>query len=146
MSRNTSRDGFRNKLESFFLLRFGFVWKILQAIPPLRRWLNKLLIRSAVLKTKTRPHQFSLRSDYTTWDSLTDRVYTGRHLPPADDSYIDSLPSVAVVTDLFLRQKGTFRKSKRSSVTLPNFAHWFTDGFLRTARNPHGDPNPDPEI
>lgn len=72
-------------------------------------------------------------SDYTSWDSLIDRSFNGRHLPPVD---MPNLPPVDEVVDgLFgYREKG-FIESEKSTVLFSHFAQWFTDGFLRTDRN-----------
>ncbi len=41
-----------------------------------------MLLARAAGKMKPRPDPFSTRSDYTSWDSLTDRRYDARHLGP----------------------------------------------------------------
>ncbi|WP_254512501.1 peroxidase family protein [Anatilimnocola floriformis] len=134
MTRSTERDGWSNSFETFLLTRFGPLWRLAQAIPPLKKFLNRVLIKRAILKTNTRPYQFSLKSSYTSWDSLTDRKYTGRHLPPAAAGYTEKLPAIEDVAELFRRTKETYRISKKSTVLFTNFAQWFTDGFLRTNR------------
>ncbi|MGB5634991.1 MAG: hypothetical protein WBM86_19720, partial [Waterburya sp.] len=63
--RDTSRDGFNNKLEQFLFTNFRFIWKLLQINPTIERWLNKLLINYVVYRLPTRPHPFSTRSPYT---------------------------------------------------------------------------------
>src|ERR1022692_1228512 len=95
MPRSTARDGVLNRLESFVMSRFGPLWRLAQAIPPLERCLNKMLINRAVAKCPFRPNPLSLMSDYTTWDSLTDRTYSGCHLPPATPEYINKLKELA---------------------------------------------------
>ena len=107
--------------------------------------------------TTPRPRAFSLWShvpkpqseteqgpvgEYTTWPMLTERKFSPRHLPPADQSYIDELPSHAPysagptnpqtgeVTALFKRAGAI--KTGRSSVLFMFFAQWFTDSVLRT--------------
>ena len=101
MARSTRRDGWRNRLSFYVLTHFRWFWSLCQAIPPVRRWWNRRLVNRAIYQTATRPYQYSLLSDYTSWDSLSDRTFTGRHLPavtpPAD------LPSVERVTELFRR-------------------------------------------
>ena len=115
--------------------------------------INRLLTNLACEATTPRPRAFSLWShlpkppsidqqgpvgEYTTWPMLTDRRYSTRHLPPADQSYIDALPEdtpyrgdrmVGNVTALFAR--GDTMKEGRSSVLFMFFAQWFTDSVLR---------------
>src|SRR4051812_18463019 len=80
--RDTSRDGLGNRLQTFALTHFPRLWRAVQAGGPLRRWVNTRLIDSAILRAETRPYPFSTMGPYTSWDSLTDRTYSGRHLPP----------------------------------------------------------------
>ena len=106
--------------------------------------------------TTPRPRAFSLWShvakptqmdrqgpvgEYTTWPMLTDRRFSARHLPPADQGYINALPKdkpysadpnnlvIGEVTALFART-GTIKEG-RSSVLFMFFAQWFTDSVLR---------------
>lgn len=81
--------------------------------------------------TSPRPRALSMASDYTSWLSLTDRTFSGRHLPPATTPKED-LPSEKDVTALYRREHET--KSTDTSVTFTFFAQWFTDSFLRTSR------------
>ncbi len=117
---------------------------------------NRLLTILVCEVTTARPRAFSLWShvpkplqidqqgpvgEYTTWPMLTDRRFSARHLPPADQSYIDTLPKDAPyggnprnpmlgnVTALFAR--GGTMKQGRSSVLFMFFAQWFTDSVLR---------------
>ena len=140
MARSTERDGLRNRLEFFLLTNFPLVWTIIQEIPFLEKQVNKFLINSAVYKVRVRPHPFSLlgleatNSTYTTWESLTNRKYTGRHLPPAEPEYIQSLPKLERVLQLFERPIDNEQLSSKSTLLFSHFAQWFTDGFLRTDR------------
>ena len=119
--------------------------------------INRALTNFICEVTTPRPRAFSLWShvpkprpktkqgpvgEYTTWPMLTDRQFSTRHLPPADQSYIAKLPPDAPysadprnpqtgqVTALFKRT-GTI-KTGRSSVLFMFFAQWFTDSVLRT--------------
>ena len=56
----------------------------LVVISPLRRVMSRIAIKLNSYATQLRPRPLSMASDYTTWPSLTDRSFTGRHLPPAD--------------------------------------------------------------
>jgi prostaglandin-endoperoxide synthase 2 len=105
----------------------------LASVPPLRRLASKLLINHYSYATSLRPRALTLESDYTTWTTLTDRRFTGRHLPPADPETIAALPAESDVNALFRRERET--KSTDTSVWFMFFAQWFTDSFLRTSRD-----------
>ncbi|MFB7513002.1 peroxidase family protein [Streptomyces sp. NPDC056144] len=126
--RDLSRDGRRNRLETHLLTHYGRLWQAVGRTRRLRRTINATLIDQAVLKAPPRPNPLSTRSPYTTWPSLTDRSYVGRHLPPAAPR--PGLPAPEHVAELF-RRTGATTYCERSSALLPAFAQWFTDGFLR---------------
>ena len=130
-TRSKVNDGYRNRMESYVLNHFEGFWKTAQNIPWLRGRVNSLLINSAIYKTVTRPYPITTCSDYTSWDSLTDRGFSSRHLPPAPPPA--DLPSVEEVTKLFVRS-GEMVPCPKSTVLFAYFAQWFTDGFLRTDR------------
>ena len=69
-------------------------------------------------------------ADYTSWRSLTDRSYTGRHLPPAEPT--TPLPTAEKVVALFARREDAEILSEDTTATFSFFAQWFTDSFLRT--------------
>ena len=102
----------------------------IRSIPPLGRFLSRAAINNFAYATTLRPRPLSLASDYTSWLSLTDRTYSGRHLPPSTPDYQARLPSEAAVTALFRRE--TEIRSTDTSVMFVFFAQWFTDSFLRT--------------
>jgi prostaglandin-endoperoxide synthase 2 len=104
----------------------------LASLPPLRRLASKLVINYYSYATALRPRALTLGSDYTTWTTLTDRRFTGRHLPPADPDSVAALPNESDVTALYRR--GREVKSTDTSVWFMFFAQWFTDSFLRTSR------------
>lgn len=148
--RDTSRDGWRNTLEYVVLTRFGPLWALVQRNERLRAKVNKTLVNSLVYKIPIRPYPFSTKAPYTSWDSLTDRSYSGLHLPPlhwrpltttpavgadltSGDRFEANLPPVEELAVLF-RATGPTRYSPRSSLLFPYFVQWFTDGFLRTDR------------
>ena len=73
---------------------------------------------------------------YTSWDSLSDRTYIGRHLPPdLQFNQQSALPTPKAASSLFRKQKGETIYSNKSTLLFPYWAQWFTDGFLRTDRN-----------
>lgn len=129
------------------------VLKVLLRIPGIRRLVNRLAVNYVASCTGARPRPFSLWSgqpkpagdvqgpvaDYTSWPGLTNRTFSGRHLPPADPAWIASLPHEppydfttgfsGPVTALFKR-KGPM-STDRSSLLFMFFAQWFTDSVLR---------------
>jgi prostaglandin-endoperoxide synthase 2 len=127
------------------------VLRIAWRIPFLSRLVNRYAIDYFATRIPPRPRAYSLWSpepkppdpasgpitDYTSWPSLTDKRYSGRHLRPADPGYTSGLPYDAPykqgasgdVTSLFER-KGAM-KPDRSSLLFMFFAQWFTDSVLR---------------
>ena len=146
--RDTSRDGWKNKLESYALGNFKWVWQIANRTPWLSKRINKSLINGAIYKIPTRPYPFSLMSletvilgtekpknpeTYSSWDSLTDRSYTGRHLPPDPQlNQEGNLPPLEELAPLFAKKNGQTIYSDKSTLLFPYWVQWFTDGFLRT--------------
>ena len=139
------------------------VARLLQAVPvvgdDLERVANRAGINLFARSISPRPRPLSMWSstpatiagsptppdyitDYTSWPSLTDRTFAGRHLPPAPQGYLSNLPPHRVyhpgwplthedrVTELFARE-GEMRPS-RSSLLFMFFAQWFTDSIFRT--------------
>jgi prostaglandin-endoperoxide synthase 2 len=131
--RNTDRDGLSNRIEFYLLTHFQWFWNLVQKSGFLKRKMNRFLINQAIYKVPPRPYAFSTLAPYTSWTSLTDRTWSGRHLPPmVKDPSV--LPPVAEVAKLFLRD-GEGKLSSKSTLLFSYFAQWFTDGFLRT--DPH---------
>jgi prostaglandin-endoperoxide synthase 2 len=106
----------------------------LRHVPFGPRVVTDLLVGQLANATPPRPRPFTLASDYTSWLSLTDRTFTGRHLPPATPGSV-RLPSEADVKELFRREPGGEIPSTDTSVLFMFFAQWFTDSFLRTDRS-----------
>jgi prostaglandin-endoperoxide synthase 2 len=106
-----------------------------------QRWASRFAINRIIRKAPRRPNPFSQMSNYTSWDSLTDRSYTGRHLP-VDKELTAKLRPVDDVLPLFrYREHDVWTPSKRSALLFSYFAQWFTDGFLRTKRSAPPDPS-----
>jgi prostaglandin-endoperoxide synthase 2 len=103
----------------------------LGGIEPIRRLVSRLVINKFGYSTTLRPRALSLASDYTSWLSLTDRTYSGRHLPPSTPQEQAALPAEADVLSLYRREQMT--TSTDTSVMFMFFAQWFTDSFLRTS-------------
>lgn len=111
-------------------------------VPLLGTELNRVAINHIASSTNPRPRPFSLWSalpveagsdtgpvsDYTTWPGLTDRSFSGRHLPPAQPRP-GGYPPLNDVAVLFKRS-GPMIPS-RSSLLFMFFAQWFTDSVLR---------------
>ena len=151
--RNTSRDGFRNTLETFALTKFKPIWQLIQSNDSLKKKVNKTLINNAISKIPVRPYPFSTKSPYTSWESLNDRTYSGLHLPPLDwkpltdknyiginltttEQFEKNLPPVEDLAGLY-KKTGETKYSPKSSLLFPYFVQWFTDSFLRTNRDNH---------
>ena len=143
--RDTSRDGFRNKFELQLLTCFGWLWRVIQRNHTLARWINRRLINQAVYKIPTRPRPLSTMAVYSSWDSLTDRSWLGRHLPP-DPEFNNplTLPPLDDVVDLFRMRGVNDILSPKSTVLFPYFVQWFSDGFLRVMSDPVDDKSTDP--
>jgi prostaglandin-endoperoxide synthase 2 len=124
-----------NWLETYVTTHFPGLWERVMKYPEVHRLVNALLIDRAILKIPTRPNPLSTMADYTSWASLTDRTWDGRHLPPAPAR---DLPDPEAVAALFTRD-GEMTPCEKSTVLFPYFAEWFVDGFLRSER-PHPDP------
>ncbi|GAA3221738.1 peroxidase family protein [Actinocorallia longicatena] len=137
-ARNIASDGAVNRLRFLALTRARPLWRLVETSPPVRRRLNALLIDQAVREMPARPEPLSTLAPYTSWTSLTDRTYAGRHLPPVPDQ--DSgRPTVERAADLFTRE-GPMDPCPRSTVLFAYFAQWFTDGFLRGESREPRDP------
>lgn len=106
--------------------------RAIRGLPHVRREISRLVINYYASATSPRPRPLSLISDYCSWRSLTDRTYSGRHLPPPAAGKAPAQPPVAEVAALFRRDKEI--KATDTSVMFAFFAQWFTDSFLRTDR------------
>ena len=130
MTRDTSRDGFGNKVENALLSGLRPLWAFVNTQPWLHGVMNRIVVDRAVRKLPTRPLALStMHDDYTSWPGLTDRSWFSRYLPAAE-------PGVQPdVTELFRLRASGPRLSDRSTLLFPAFAQWFTDGFLMTEPN-----------
>ena len=137
-ARSIATDGANNRLRFLALTNGGPIWDAVQMVPPLRQWLNAALIDHAVREMPARPEPLSTMAPYTSWHSLTDRSYNGRHLPPSRVD-ADRLPSAEEAAELF-RRGPEMIPCRRSTVLFAYFAQWFTDGFLRGDTGTPRDP------
>ena len=136
-ARSTEKDGLGNQIETFATTHGDPIWAAVQAIPPLRTAVNRYLTNSGIMRFPTRPEPFTTKADYTSWDTLTDRTYSARHLPAARPR--PGLPALDEFEPLYRRDP--FIESPKSTVLFSYFAQWFTDGFLRMDRT-----WPDPDL
>ena len=113
-----------------FLLRFPWIIRLVSRIRWLRHLISDFYINMQANSAPPRPRPFSMASSYTTWRSLTDRSFTGRHLPEAEEN--QNLPGVDKIVDLWRRQENKEIPSTDTSLLFSFFAQWFTDSFLRT--------------
>jgi prostaglandin-endoperoxide synthase 2 len=103
---------------------------LLRHVPFGPRLITSAFVSLLANGTPPRPRPFTLAGDYTSWISLTDRSFSGRHLPVAPEGR--QLPTEAEVLHLFRRPPGKETPSVDTSVLFLLFAQWFTDSFLRT--------------
>lgn len=114
-----------------FALRSPLICGLLERWPWLRDRVNRGMINQAIPAAMYRPNQFSTyeSQNYTSWSSLTERTWFGRHLPA---KALTTLPNAQDVADLFNRPANGFNASRKSTLLFPAFAQWFTDSFLLT--------------
>jgi prostaglandin-endoperoxide synthase 2 len=109
------------------------VTDVLRHVPGGQRLVTSAFVSLLANATPPRPRPLTMWGDYTSWVSLTDRSFTGRHLPPAPADR--PLPTEAEVLELFRRPPGKEKPSDDTTVMFLLFAQWFTDSFLRTERS-----------
>jgi Animal haem peroxidase len=124
------KNGWRNSFQIYAATHPRAIWRLVSDIPLLRKGANRLIIDTMIYMMKPRPGPLSTKSPYTSWESLTNRHYSERHLPPGRLP-LSSLPTLERATELFMRD-GDPRLSDKSTLMFPIFAQWFVDGFLRT--------------
>lgn len=110
--------------------RFPWLVRLVTRITWLRRFISDFYINYQSYAANPRPRPFSLAAPYTTWQSLYDRSFTGRHLPEAQGE--QHLPDIDKVVKLWQRRDHKEIPSLHSSLLFSFFAQWFTDSFLRT--------------
>lgn len=124
-----TREGFRVGLQLWAGSHLSWLWWIGSRIPPLRLFNNALIINQFGYAMAPRPGALSTQRPYTTWDTLTDRTYSARHLPPVLQN---DLPDLLGLRTLFSRGSAGTIDSEKSTLLFSHFAQWFVDGFLRT--------------
>ncbi|HEX6391726.1 MAG TPA: peroxidase family protein, partial [Solirubrobacteraceae bacterium] len=116
--------------------RFGPVWRALQSAPPTERVVNRWLINKGVSVVPPRPYRLSTKAPFTSQETLTDKTYNTRQLPPCEPGSGPARPDVDKVVDLFRRRD--FIPCEKSTVLFAYVAQWFTDGLLRSDRSVEG--------
>jgi prostaglandin-endoperoxide synthase 2 len=129
--RRWSRPPRLRESQLYAVTHFPRVWRLVQRVGRLERFANRFIINHALEVMEPRPNPLSTMAPYTSWASLTDRQYSGRHLPPECPKAAP--PSVEAVAQLFKRS-GDMVECPKSTALFMFFAQWFTDGFLRTNR------------
>jgi prostaglandin-endoperoxide synthase 2 len=145
--RDTSKDGLNNKIQTLVLTNFKGFWQLIQSNEYLKRKVNKTLLNSLIYKIPTRPNPYSMMTldeyipgtkipkktdTYTSWESLNDRTYIGRHLPPNPKFNAEgNLPKVEDLAVLYRKRDGKTIYSNKSTMLFPYWVQWFTDSFLR---------------
>ncbi|MCA8928289.1 MAG: heme peroxidase [Alphaproteobacteria bacterium] len=113
------------------------LFDVVEAVPVLAVHANRILINRAVGRARTRPHPWSTAQPYTSWTALSDRSWSGRHLPPKP---VADLPPVETLTRLFARPEDRpADPDGKSTCLFPAFAQYLTDGFIRTLTEPLAD-------
>jgi prostaglandin-endoperoxide synthase 2 len=128
-ARTIATDGAANRLRFLALTHGRPLWGLAQRALPVRRRLNAVLIDRSISEMPGRPEPLSTMAPYTSWSSLHDRTFNGRHLPPVTAGEY-ARPSPEQAAELFTRGEHT-ELCPRSTVLFAYFAQWFTDGFLR---------------
>jgi prostaglandin-endoperoxide synthase 2 len=127
----------------YFSTHYAGLWRLVQSIEPLERFINRKAINALIARIEPRPNPLSTMAPYTSWSSLTDRTFSGRHLPPAQPDGTPgrtgpAAPEITKVAALFEREDDTNEKMiecPKSTVLFSFFAQWLTDGILRTERD-----------
>lgn len=103
---------------------------VVNKVGPLRRFIGKQTINYYAYAVPPRPRAASMAAEYVTWRGLTDRRFSGRHLPAAGAASGPLEPEMDEVLALFRRDR--FKPATDTSLLFPFFAQWFVDSFLRT--------------
>ena len=125
----------------FFLLRIPWIVKLIARVGFLHKRANKLAINGFANIARTRPHPFSTQSSFSSWSSLTDKSWSGRHLPVSsiDPLSLPEWEGVNGLRPLFERPSHQQRMCPKSTLLFATFAQYLTDGFIRTV--PEEDPD-----
>jgi len=131
-ARDASRDGLGNRIELAVLTGLRPVWQFVNRRKALARLCNRAIVNIAVRKVPARPLALSTAAPYTSWQSLNDRSWFGRYLPPHPAAGLPPLDDVMKLFKTGPNGANAPRVSTRSTLLFPSFAQWFTDGFMMT--------------
>jgi Animal haem peroxidase len=130
MIRTLRRRGWKYAVSLWAATHLYWLWDFINRTDLLHALVNESIINRFVAAMEPRPARLSTMSDYTSWDSLIDKTFSDRHLPPTPRRYPP--PALNEVVDLFRRPAGQQTEAEKSTLLFPFFAQWFVDGFLRT--------------
>ena len=121
------------------LMQRPFIVKLILKFPFLHRYINKFIINRLATVARTRPHPFSTQSPYSSWSSLTDKTWSGRHLPASkvDPTKLPLWKGDKGLRIIFEREEGEQRLCPKSTLLFATFAQYLTDGFIRTVPEKH---------
>lgn len=124
----------------FWIFSKPFVGRFIAGLPLLREFFSKFLINRMAKTARTRPHPWSTQSRYPSWASLTDKTWSGRHLPVNERKSVQpSWDGEDGLRPVFARPVGGQRMCPKSTLLFATFAQYLTDGFIRT--KPEKDPD-----
>lgn len=124
-NRDTSKD--RKDIIKTFMTKVPGFWRAMEWNSWVKRKINSAMISRAITDIPCRPNPLSCGWDYPTWEGLTNRRWSARHLPPAE---LSNLPPPEEVASKLFKRSGPMIESVKSTLLFPYFAQWFTDGFL----------------
>lgn len=111
------------------LLNSKFIVGMIESTSWLHRKFNAFAINRTVNDSRARPHPWSTIHDYTSWDALTQKTWSARHLPASKPRKHKSTPDQL---SEFFRLEGEQTLSEKSTCLFPAFAQHLSDGFIRT--------------
>ena len=88
------------------------LFSLIEAVPLLAKIANRWAINRVVNRSRPRPHPMSTAADYVCWQGLTDRRWSGRHLPPRPRI---KNPDPEALLQLFQRRDGKQRLCPKST-------------------------------